>query len=163
MLTSARSPHPARGRSHSNRDLWSTLVHAQPRVVTHLQVDYRSCQCQARYLRCRLPASLWAHCWHSTMHSGWLYNAPCTSCASTWANQSSGSAGQKGGSWRLTVEMSPVVGGVPDPTRAWTSERSEGSRSSEVVSLSSIAVVLSCVVVTNVARLTTNSSKINSN
>ena len=57
-----QSAHPARGRWHSNRDLWSMLVHAQPQIAMHLQVDFRSCQCQARYLRCGLPASLKAHC-----------------------------------------------------------------------------------------------------
>ena len=43
MLTSTKSPHPVRGSWHSNCDLWSMLLHTQPQVATHLQVDFHSC------------------------------------------------------------------------------------------------------------------------
>ena len=77
-------------------------------------------------------------------------------CASTWTNQISGSAGQKGGSFKLTAETSAEAGAEPDPEVGGGSglaPEARGSAIPERVPSPSIAQkVLRSVGVTNVAR-----------
>ena len=61
-------------------------------------------------------------------------------CASTWANQTSGSAGQKGGSFRLTAETKLEVGAVEELPEV---DPLEGEGFVDLPELSPLDIVLS--------------------